>query len=71
MDNSSTPVDDLNIDQALTELDDIIESFEDGEDISLSHAKELRERGEKLLTHIEKELDFNNGDGEITSADVE
>lgn len=53
---------DMDINDAVSEVERIIEQFEDG-DVTLNEAKELRERGEDLLKHIRSELDV--GDGEI------
>ena len=64
--DTDTPVDELGIDEAVDEIDEIIETFEDGE-IDLADAKPLRKRGEKLIEHVDQELDL--GDGTIIDVD--
>lgn len=64
--DTDTAVDELSIDEAVTEIDEIIDTFEDG-DIDLADAKPLRERGEKLIEHVDSELDL--GDGDIIEVD--
>lgn len=61
-DTESSRVGDLSIEEAVDEVESIITSLEDS-DVNLAEAKDLRDRADELIDHIETELEV--GDGEV------
>jgi len=55
------PVSNLSIDEAVTEVKQIITSFEEAE-LELSTAKQEYERATELLNHIESEVALSEGE---------
>lgn len=56
MDFSETPINQLNYEQAFTELEKVIQALE-SEQVSLETATRLFERGQELTAYCEKLLD--------------
>lgn len=59
--SNKTDVSELGIRDAVEEVEDIVETLEDG-DIGLADAKDLRDRANTLLAHIETELEVGEGE---------
>lgn len=68
MPQDTTPINELSIEESVSEVEEIISEIEDGE-IPLHKATELRERGEKILQHLREEVELS--DGEVTEVPQE
>lgn len=58
--SESAEIEDLDIQYAVSEVEEIVDALEEG-DVELTEAKELRDRANSLLDHIETELEVGDG----------
>jgi exonuclease VII small subunit len=61
-----TPIEQLSVDESADQIREIIGLLEDGE-VTMGEAKGLRERGDRLLEHVERGLEV--AEGAISRAD--
>ena len=61
-----TPIAQLSVDESADQIREIIGLLEDGE-VTMGEAKALRERADRLLEHVERELEV--AEGAISRAD--